>query len=312
MPRTVHLVKSTETKVFANDESVLLLGNNFTRYFFNCIDLVFTYFYEVLTMKTITKRYSHLNTAILVLILGALTCPTPTLAEAGAKSLFSDGDVSISMDREEQQQTSSASSNIKYAGLQYWIDLQEDGTSRRVTTSHPFHSGDGIKLQIKSNTEGYLYVLNEDASGQQTTLYPAKGQQSGLIQPGSTYTIPTRGAIRFDNQPGREKIIIALAKQPANYRDIESSSVRGTTAAYDGGSAYDNCRSSGAGSKAMFNEDSSSSTNCTPSNNSGAGSKGMFSEEDTTSAEPASYSVMPVSALQNGRIMSVEFNLTHR
>lgn len=256
-----------------------------------------------------------MNIAILVSVLGAIMSSKLVLAEAGAKSMFADEDgISVSIGREEeQQQTLHTSNNNKYAGLQYWIDLQEyNGSSRRVTTSHPFHSGDRIKLQVKSNTEGYLYVLNEDSSGQQTTLYPAKGQQSGLIQPGSIYSVPTRGAIRFDNQPGREKIIIALAKQPANYRDIGSGSIRGTTAAYDGGSAFENCGSGGAGSKAMYTEDGDSNADCTPSHHSSAGSKGMYTEEDTTSTQPASYAVIPVSSLQNGQIMSVEFNLTHR
>jgi Domain of unknown function (DUF4384) len=102
-----------------------------------------------------------------------------------------------------------------FSGLQYWIDLLENNSgSRRVTSSHNFRSGDSIKLQIKSGISGFLYVINQEASGNQTYLYPLKGQQSDLIEPGMQFTIPERGSIRFDDVPGNEKIIVALAKIP--------------------------------------------------------------------------------------------------
>ncbi|MDD2723884.1 MAG: DUF4384 domain-containing protein [Methylovulum sp.] len=201
---------------------------------------------------------------------------------------------------------------VSYAGLQYWIDLQEaDGSSRKVTTGYTFHSGDRIKLQIKSKTEGYLYVLNQDASGQQTPLYPAKGQTSGLIEPNHIYTIPTHGAIAFDNVPSNEKVTIALAKFPIPNSE-PTPSAKGTTAAYTEQSRYFDCADSGgAGSKGMFAEESGSSIDCMRSKHN-AGSKGMFAEEDTTSAEPASYSVVPAAALDEGQVLFVDFNLTHR
>ena len=288
-------------------------------------------------MKTIIRRYNSLNNTILVAALGALTCPTFALAEAGAKSMFADEGTSVMMSndantaparakptasrpkaalaakRTEQLYASddqTAPLPVSYAGLQYWIDLQEaDGRSRRVTTGHTFHSGDRVKLQIKSKTEGYLYVHNQDASGRQTPLYPARGQPSGLIQPGVTYSIPAHGAIRFDNVPGNEKVTIALAKYPIPNSD-PAYSAKGTTEAYGGQSMYVAC-SSGAGSKGMFSEESSAGIDCMRSNYS-AGSKGMFAEEDSASIEPASYSVVPAAALNDGQVMFIDFNLTHR
>lgn len=288
-------------------------------------------------MKTITKCYNPHNSAILVAVLWALTCPTLALAEAGAKSMFADEGASIMMSDDTgtaparakpiasrpkatlaakrtgqlySGDDETATLPVSYAGLQYWIDLQEaDGRSRRVTTGHTFRSGDRIKLQIKSKTEGYLYVLNQDASGRQTPLYPTKGQPSGLIQPDVTYSIPTRGAIRFDNAPGNEKVTIALAKYPIPNGDSDYSA-KGTTAGYSGQPMYVAC-GSGAGSKGMFSEESSASMDCMRSNYS-AGSKGMFAEEDSASIEPASYSVVPAAALKNGQVMFIDFNLTHR
>ena len=54
--------------------------------------------------------------------------------------------------------------------------------------------------------------------------------------------------------------------------------------------------------------------NCMRSNHSagGAGSKGMFTEEDTSSAQPASYSVVPTTELDQGQVLFVDFYLNHR
>lgn len=287
-------------------------------------------------MKKIkTKCYSCFNIAMLLTIVGGATYPIFTLAEAGAKSMFADEGASVMMGDDNVTKptavktTKSSSytpssadytavdkseSNAlpdSYAGVQYWVDLQEpNGTTRRVTTSHVFHSGDGIKLQIKSKTAGYLYVFNQDASGTTTPLYPIKGQPSDLIQPNVIRTIPSRGAIRFDNVPGTEKVTIALSKYPVNQL-VPDSSPKGVTASYNN-EPYNDCASSGAGSKGMFaDESSTSAVDCIRSNHS-AGSKGMFAEEDTYSAQPASYSVIPASSLEDGQVMFVDFYLTHR
>ncbi len=267
--------------------------------------------------------------------------PALGMAEAGAKSMFADDASTVMMSNEEStpkknsiskpkahtvsnsksSDSDYANSNsesadeipVSYTGVQYWIDLQEaSGNTQRVTTNHTFHSGDGIKLQIKSKSPGYLYVYNQDASGQVTPLYPGKNQDSGMIQPNMIYTIPQRGAIRFDNVPGIEKVTIALAKYPiqsALNNSASSSAVRASNISYGG--IYDDCTNSGAGSKGMFTEDSANGMDCIRKNHN-AGSKGMFAEEDSASAEPASYSVVPTSSIEAGDVLFVDFNLIHR
>ena len=122
-------------------------------------------------MKKIrTNRHSCFNIAMLLTIVGGATYPTFALAEAGAKSMFADEGASVMMGDDNiakpaaVKTTKSSSytpssagyaavdkseSNAlpdSYAGVQYWVDLQEpNGTTRQVTTSHVFHSGDGIK-----------------------------------------------------------------------------------------------------------------------------------------------------------------------
>ena len=282
-------------------------------------------------MKKSIECKRHFKIILLTVGLGGLSYTMQLMADVGAKSMFSDEGVSVMASHETPESTPIASkakekspterttrqnvsndldnaSSISYAGLQYWIDLQgANGQSRQVTTNHIFHSGDGVKLQIKSKTAGYLYVINQDSTGKVTPLYPTNGQPSGLIQANTAYTIPPSGMIYFDNVPGNEKITIALTKYPLPSLD-PSYPEKGTAVAYNEPMKYSKCATSGAGSKGMF---ASEDVDCLRSNYS-AGSKGMFTQEDTSSAKPASYSVMPAAALDSGDVMFVDFNLTHR
>ena len=296
-------------------------------------------------MKTVTKRYKYAEISIVV-IAATLLFPSLASAEVGAKSMFADDTSSVMMSDDSASTKSVAKSKSKaapvlakrsrapddsdyveneapesdvlptsYAGIQYWIDLQEpNGRTHKVTTSHTFRSGDGIKLQIKSKTAGYLYVMNQDDSGKVTPLY----QSINPIQPNSIYTIPQRGAIRFDNVPGNEKVTIALSKYliPAALNSAPSAaSPSGMSSVSYSSNAYNDCASSqsGAGSKGMFTEEVavSSGMECLRKNHN-AGSKGMFAEEDSSSAEPASYSVVPTATLEAGDVLFIDFNLSHR
>lgn len=120
--------------------------------------------------------------AIAIYMFYGISYPCMTYAEAGAKSMFAD-DASSVMMSEDMKPTSTAkySSNKKeshttnvdeVSGLQYSIELQDSyGSLSQVTTSHVFQSGDGIKLKIKSKTDGYLYVVNRDDTGQTRPLF---------------------------------------------------------------------------------------------------------------------------------------------
>jgi hypothetical protein len=311
------------------------------------------------------KKYRFIS---VIAIASSLLISKFAFAEAGAKAMFADEGSTVMMnestpspvktqkpkpainnkhqpidnlENESDNPTNfQAVSNMgNYSGLQYWIDLQEaNGKSHRVTTNHIFHSGDRIKLEIRAKTSGHLYVLNEDSTGQTTPLYPTKGRNS-YVEAGITYSIPERGAIRFDNVAGKEKVTIALSKYSIN--ELKNSAVTspnpmipvsnscsdsvGSKGMYTEESStctesvtkkisYDDCASNSAGSKGMFAEEGENiDMNCLRDNHSagGAGSKGMFTEEDTNSDQPASYSVIPTSYLDQGQVLFVDFYLTH-
>lgn len=267
------------------------------------------------------KHFNSSENVSLAFLLVTLAAPVSVWAEAGAKSLFeSEGTTIMRSDTPSDTETAPISKpTVKqhttkvaqsYAGLQYWIDLQtESGASQRVTTNHTFQSGDRIQLKVKSNTPGYLYVMNAGSSGRFNKLYPARGQLSQLIQPGIVQTIPNNSAIRFDNTPGSEKVSILLTKMPIYDEPIDNGSAVAPVS-YVNQTSYSACSSSG--SKDLFNEENAGAAIDCVKNNYGSGSKDLFAEEDPVSAQPASYAVIPANTLDTGRILSVDFNLIHR
>ncbi|MDO9105806.1 MAG: DUF4384 domain-containing protein [Methylovulum sp.] len=279
-------------------------------------------------MKTRIKRYFLLNSSLVIMLVGLATCQTFASDVASAKVLFIDDGTSIPYSNDPILQNQSpqrligskkpqatkhpVASNarpISYAGLQYWIDLvdEEGKIKESVTTRHAFHSGDRIKLRIKSKTEGYLYVLDQ-YDKETIPLYPAEGEPSGLIQPKMTYTIPAERSFRFDNKTGIEKVTILLTKYPLPMALPYSANKPSEN--FIRPSNYVACTDNGIGSKGMYSEEISSRFDCMRSNY-GAGSKGMISEDDSSSQEPASYTVLPADALDKGQVIFVDFYLSH-
>lgn len=80
-----------------------------------------------------------------------------------------------------------------------------------------FHSGDRIRLQVKANTDGYLYVVTQGSSGNWQVLFPSSNVAGGSnrLQPGDTRQIPQGGAGQFvfDDQGGTEKLFLVLSRQ---------------------------------------------------------------------------------------------------
>jgi len=106
-----------------------------------------------------------------------------------------------------------------FMGVQYWIELTgRDGTKQRVTTDRVFRSGERIKLFITTNREGYLYLLNIGSSGRSRLLYPHPRMRpsENFIQADTPYEVPQGGAIRFDDTPGEETVLLMLSPQPMN------------------------------------------------------------------------------------------------
>lgn len=103
----------------------------------------------------------------------------------------------------------------QYIGIRYRVvQLWEDCEQVPVDVNSTFRAGDQIRISLESNTDGYLYILNQGTSGAWNYIFPHLTINNGdnFIRKGLEYTIPPRSWLRFDETPGDEVLIIVLSK----------------------------------------------------------------------------------------------------
>ena len=128
--------------------------------------------------------------------------PPSGAQESGAKGLFL-----------EQLDKPDKSLNT---GLQYWINLNRDGKTLKVTNKFNFKSGDRIKFHVKSNINGYAYIILKSGSrGEQSVLFPDRtNHDDNQVVRGKEYILPNDGCLTFDENPGLEKVSLVLSRTP--------------------------------------------------------------------------------------------------
>lgn len=93
--------------------------------------------------------------------------------------------------------------------------LTRDGQDSTVLPTAEFKSGDKVKLLFTANTDGYVYWLAKGSTGQYAMLYPnAKAGMDNKITRNEQYTVPARGAFRFDDNPGSEELLCIISTAP--------------------------------------------------------------------------------------------------
>ena len=111
----------------------------------------------------------------------------------------------------------SVSSPERRVGLKYRIMLRTpDCDIKEVDSSHTFHSGDKVRLQIEANVDGYLYVLQKGSTGKDRMLFPDPRINGGdnKIARGILYSVPGNQWFTFDNNPGTENLTVAVSRTP--------------------------------------------------------------------------------------------------
>lgn len=139
---------------------------------------------------------------ILSLALVASTSGLGYCLEKGAKGLFF-----------EQMESPEKALNT---GVQYYIELDRSGSTRKVTNKEKFQNGDRIRFHLKSNIDGYAYILLSSGSrGEQSVLFPdpASGDNN-QVKRGKDYILPESGFLTFDENPGTEKVTLVLSRTP--------------------------------------------------------------------------------------------------
>jgi hypothetical protein len=123
-------------------------------------------------------------------------------AEKGAKGMF-------------YEQLSRPAEAIN-TGLQYWIELKRSGQPlQKVSNKFQFRSGDQIRLHLRSNMDGYAYVvLREGSQGEHAVLFPdPRHADENHLKANVDYTIPNDSYLAFDQNPGTERVTLVLSRK---------------------------------------------------------------------------------------------------
>ena len=164
---------------------------------------------------------------ITVMALNAVAADEPKAAPQGAKALFFSGE-GTTMSRTTAPRPAQVPVTagvpapvtpkpVKYMGVTYWVDrMGKNGEMKRVTSSTVFRRGDRIRVSLKSNRDGYLYVINQGSTGTSTMLFPGPrtSEGSNRITANQTYEIPPNGFFRFDENPGTETLMVMVSPSP--------------------------------------------------------------------------------------------------
>lgn len=123
---------------------------------------------------------------------------------------------------DEETTVESTDANVEVIGVKTTVLLERDGVKSNVAPSSEFKSGDKVKLVFTPNIDGYVYWLAKGSSGSYAMLYPnAKAGMNNEVKRNVEYTVPARGAFRFDNTPGNEELLCILS--PTRLSDLDTA-----------------------------------------------------------------------------------------
>ena len=123
-------------------------------------------------------------------------------------------------------------------GLRYSV-LKREGSGKfvEVDPDSTFRSGDRIRLNVDTNTPGYLYVVMQGSSGNWRLLFPSSDVEGGSnrIEKGASQQIPAgdKGQFMFDEQSGTEKLFLVLSRKPEADLDKLIYSITGGASSAD-------------------------------------------------------------------------------
>ncbi len=156
------------------------------------------------------------------LILNGFLIPFSLLGQefmSGAKALFYDPATGAALkDNEKKKNPKNGQvavkpvqpNKIKYVGLNYWIELEGGG---RVTEDYTFRTGDGFRLHIRSNVNGFLSLWSVDSTGKTSPLFPSGGMDNSVAA--DTDYVPP-GFIRFEPPVEDEQLLIFFSRNKAD------------------------------------------------------------------------------------------------
>jgi hypothetical protein len=109
-------------------------------------------------------------------------------------------------------------------GLGYTLfTLGDNGEAVRTDPTRQFRTGEGIRIALETNTDGYLYIFHTENDGEPSMIFPDARLNGGsnLVKAHVPYEIPSSQeateAMRwfvFTDPPAAERLYIVLTRQP--------------------------------------------------------------------------------------------------
>jgi len=95
------------------------------------------------------------------------------------------------------------------------VELTRDGKISTVLPTEDFKSGDKVRLIFSANREGRTYWVSKGTSGSYQVLFPsAKAGMDNTVVKNREYTVPAKGAWKFDENKGTEVLVCFLSPEP--------------------------------------------------------------------------------------------------
>jgi len=108
----------------------------------------------------------------------------------------------------------------KSDGMSVLVLKLEDNALVPVDPSHEFKAGDQIKIQLESNFDGLIYVVNIQPSGKRCLVFPNQGDANNAVVSGEQYQIPPgTTTLAFDEEKGTEVLQFIMSRDRIPYLD---------------------------------------------------------------------------------------------
>jgi hypothetical protein len=95
-----------------------------------------------------------------------------------------------------------------------------------VAPDRTFKQGERVKIGIKSNFRGYLYMVNIGSSGKTVLIFPDE-QENNLLEGQKRYELPRIWDLSFDEKEGFETLQVFVSRQRITFLDAATKNPNG-------------------------------------------------------------------------------------
>jgi hypothetical protein len=102
------------------------------------------------------------------------------------------------------------------------VELTRDGRTTTVLPTEDFASGDRVRLIFSANRDGKVYWVAKGTSGDYQVLFPGRkvGMDNTVVK-NREYTVPSKGAWRFDDNKGTETLVCFVS--PTSIAELDKA-----------------------------------------------------------------------------------------